>query len=56
MGLIDDAQDALNDVENKFHEEKGKVEGYMDAKKDEADDACDCGKEGCTCKKGECDC
>jgi hypothetical protein len=60
MGFVDDAkdnvEDMMNDAENKFHETKGRMEGYNDAKSEDRKEMCDCGKEGCTCEKGKCDC
>lgn len=56
MGILDDvrngAQDVADEADDKFHEMKGRVEQA------EADsgEMCNCGKDGCTCKKGECNC
>lgn len=51
MGIIDDAKAKLQEAENKLHEEKGKVEGYAEAKNQQTDKKCNCGKDGCTCKR-----
>ncbi len=59
MNLMDDAKDkvdeAANDVENKFHEMKGQAEGYQQGQAD-ANEMCNCGKDGCTCAAGACTC
>ncbi len=45
MGFMDDAKDAMNDAENKFHEKKGEIKGRIDQANRDSDDQSEAGRD-----------
>ena len=60
MGVMDNVKDNADEMMDKvggeLREMKGQADGYQQGREDAKAEMCDCGKDGCTCKKGECDC